>query len=137
MIIGLDPGTHGAIAALKDGEVVLLEPGNGSVSMFRFGQACGAIGATLAVMGIPTTFVLPRSWQQYHGIGPTPDAARQRAAQLYPQIAPRLSRKADGNRADALLIAAYGQRALAKPSNVTHLAGHHHLRREDVEAASG
>jgi hypothetical protein len=81
MILGLDPGTHGAIAALAGGEVVLLEdlpvhvlaakgrgdraeldihtlhaliaelgpiehafvervtarPGNGSVSMFRFG----------------------------------------------------------------------------------------------------
>jgi len=132
MILGFDPGTHGAIAALDGGEVALLEdlpihmlaakgkgdraeldvhtlhgliadlgpiehafvekvtarPGNGSVSMFRFGQACGAIGATLAVMGIPTTYVLPRAWQAYHGIGPAPDAARQRAVQLYPVIGP-------------------------------------------------
>jgi crossover junction endodeoxyribonuclease RuvC len=155
IVIGLDPGTHGAIAALHGNAVSLLadlpvhviaakgrgdraeldvhalhgliaelgpiehafiekvtaRPGNGSVSMFRFGQACGAIYATLAVMGIPLTYVLPRVWQAHHGIGPTPDAARQRAAQLYPQIAPQLARKADGNRADALLIAAYGRQA--------------------------
>jgi crossover junction endodeoxyribonuclease RuvC len=153
MILGLDPGTHGAIAALAGDKVVLLEdlpvhvlaakgrgdraeldvhtlhamiadlgpiehaylervtarPGNGSVSMFRFGQACGTVYATLAVMTIPITYVLPRVWQRHHGIGPTPDAARQRAVQLYPQIASRLARKADGNRADALLIARYGQ----------------------------
>jgi crossover junction endodeoxyribonuclease RuvC len=155
MIIGIDPGTSGAIAALDRGEVVLLadlpvhtvsakgrgdraeldihtlhalitglgpiehafvekvaaRPGNGSVSMFRFGQACGAIYATLAVIGIPITLVLPKAWQRHHGIGPSSEAARQRAVQLYPQIAPRLARKADANRADALLIANYGQRA--------------------------
>jgi crossover junction endodeoxyribonuclease RuvC len=181
MILGLDPGTHGAIAALEGGEVALLEdlpvhmlaakgrgdraeldihtlhvliadlgpiehafvekvtarPGNGSVSMFRFGQACGAIGATLAVMGISTTYVLPQVWQRHHGIGPTSDAARQRAVQLYPQSAPRLVRKADGNRADALLIAAYGRHVLAKPGGIAHLAGHHRTRHEDVEAATG
>jgi crossover junction endodeoxyribonuclease RuvC len=181
MIIGLDPGTHGAVAALDDCKVVLLEdlpvhtltakgrghraeldvhalhalhtnlgpikhafiervtarPGNGSVSMFRFGQTCGVIYATLAVMMIPTTFVLPRIWQRHHRIGPTPDAARQRAAQLYPGIASRLTKKADANRADALLIASYGRDVLAKPSQITHLAGRHHVRHEDVGAATG
>jgi crossover junction endodeoxyribonuclease RuvC len=161
MILGLDPGTHGAIAALDGGEVALLDdlpvhtlavkgkgaraeldihtlhglivelgpiehafvervtarPGNGSVSMFRFGQAVGIISAVLAVMRIPTTFVLPQVWQRHHGIGPTPDAARQRAAQLCPQIAPQLARKVDGNRADALLIACYGRQAL-EPASV-------------------
>jgi hypothetical protein len=95
------------------------------------------IYATVAVMKIPTTFVMPRTWQRHHGIGPTPDAARQRAAQLYPQIASRLARKADGNRADALLIAAYGQQVLAKPSNIAHIAGHHCARHEDAGAATG
>jgi crossover junction endodeoxyribonuclease RuvC len=181
MIIGFDPGVHGAIAALADGKVVLLDdlpvhvlatrgrenraeldvhtlhgmilnlgsvthaftervtarPGNGSVSMFRFGQSVGVIYAVLAVMGIPVTHVLPKVWQKYHGIGPTPDAARQRAVQLFPQTAPQLRRKADGNRADALLIAAYGQVTLAKGNKITHLAERHHTRREDVEAATG
>jgi crossover junction endodeoxyribonuclease RuvC len=181
MILGIDPGTHGAIAAVRDGEVLLLEdlpvhvlaakgrgdraeldihtlhaliadlgqvqhafmekvaarPGNGSVSMFRFGQAVGAISATLAVMGIPTTYVLPKAWQRHHGIGPTPDAARQRAVQLYPAIVLQMRRKADGNRADALLIASYGQDSLAKANNITHIAGRHYAQHEDVGAATG
>jgi crossover junction endodeoxyribonuclease RuvC len=161
MILGCDPGVHGAIAALDGSEIALLEdlpvhtlaakgrgdraeldvhtlhvmlanlgpiehayvervaarPGNGSVSMYRFGQACGAIYATLVVMGVPITFVQPRIWQAHFGVGPTPDAARQRAAQLYPAIAARLSRKIDGNRADALLIARYGAATPARSRN--------------------
>jgi crossover junction endodeoxyribonuclease RuvC len=181
LILGLDPGTHGAIAALENDDIALLEdlpvhmlaakgrgdraeldahglhrliagigpiahafvekvgarPGNGSVSMFRFGMACGVVYATLAAMEIPTTFVLPRAWQRYHGIGPSADAARQRAVQLYPKLAPRLARKADGNRADALLIAAYGQHALTKSSNTIHIAEHHYAQHEDAFATTG
>jgi crossover junction endodeoxyribonuclease RuvC len=161
MIIGIDPGTSGAIAALDRGEVALLadlpvhtvsakgrgdraeldvhtlhaliarlgpiehafvekvgaRPGQGVTSMFRFGQACGAIYATLAVMRIPITLVQPKVWQRHHGIGPTPDAARQRAVQLYPQAAAQLARKRDGNRGDALLIAAYGRHTLELAPN--------------------
>jgi crossover junction endodeoxyribonuclease RuvC len=182
MILGIDPGIHGAIAALNGREVALLadlpvhvlaakgrgdraeldvhtlhsliaelgpiehafvekvaaRPGNGSVSMFRFGQACGAIYATLVVMGIPITLVLPRVWQSHHGIGPTPDAARQRAVQLYPALAPRFARKADGNRADALLLAAHGRhvRELAWPGSTTHMRDRHHDRDADAGVAT-
>ena len=62
----------------------------------------------LVTMGVPLTFVLPQVWQKHHGVGPAPDAARQRAAQLYPAIAPQLARKRDEHRADALLLAAFG-----------------------------
>jgi crossover junction endodeoxyribonuclease RuvC len=161
IVIGLDPGVHGAIAALNGHEVALLEdlpvhvlaakgrgdraeldvhtlhrliadlgpiehayvervgarPGNGSVSMYRFGVACGAIYATLAVLRIPISFVLPQVWQRHHGIGPAPEAARQRAVQLYPTLAPRLARKADANRADSLLIASYGRQLLELAPN--------------------
>jgi crossover junction endodeoxyribonuclease RuvC len=131
MLAGLGQIEHALV------EKVGARLGQGVTSMFRFGQACGAMYATLVTMGIPVTFVLPRTWQAHHHIGPTPDAAPQRAAQLYPQIALRLARKVDGNRADALLIAAYAQDALAKPSNITQIAGHHHMRHEDAGAATG
>jgi crossover junction endodeoxyribonuclease RuvC len=182
MILGLDPGTSGAIAALDGHEVALLadlpvhmlaakgrgdraeldvhtlhtliaglgpiehvfvervaaRPGNGSVSMFRFGQACGAIYATLVVLGISITLVQPKAWQRHHGIGPTPDAARQRAVQLYPAIAPRLARKADGNRADALLIADYGRRRLLEDPATPHAQREQRpLTRENVGNITG
>ena len=54
------------------------------------------------------TFATPQEWQRFQHIGAAPDAARQRAVQLYPQLAPMLARKKDHNRADALLLAVYG-----------------------------
>jgi crossover junction endodeoxyribonuclease RuvC len=95
-------------------EKVAARPGQGTVSMFRFGFAYGAITGLLVALGVPLTLVQPKDWQRQCGIGPAPDAARQRAAQLFPAVAPQLSRKADCHRADALLIAAFGQRLAAQ-----------------------
>jgi crossover junction endodeoxyribonuclease RuvC len=89
-------------------ERIAARPGQGVTSMFRFGMAYGSILGVLAAMDVPLTLVLPTHWQRHHGCGPAPDAARQRATQLYPDVADRLGRKKDGNRADALLLAAYG-----------------------------
>jgi crossover junction endodeoxyribonuclease RuvC len=89
-------------------ERVAARPGQGVTSMFRFGMAYGSILGVLAALDVPLTLVLPTHWQRHHGCGPAPDAARQRATQLYPAMADRLARKKDGNRADALLLAAYG-----------------------------
>ena len=47
LITGIGPVEHAFV------EKVAAMPGNGSVSMFRFGQACGSIYATLVVLGIP------------------------------------------------------------------------------------
>jgi crossover junction endodeoxyribonuclease RuvC len=89
-------------------EDVAARPGQGVVSMFRFGYAAGAIAGLVTALQFPVTFVPPRMWQKAIGIGPLPDEARQRAGQLYPGIAGRLVRKKDCNRADAILIARYG-----------------------------
>lgn len=83
-------------------------PKQGVTSMFRFGVSFGAIQGIVAALGIPMTLVQPKTWQGFHRCGPSPDAARQRGVQLYPSVAPLLARKMDANRADALLIAAYG-----------------------------
>jgi crossover junction endodeoxyribonuclease RuvC len=83
-------------------------PKQGVTGMFRFGVSFGAIQGIVAALGIPFTLVLPRQWQSFHHCGPSPDGARQRAVQLYPATAIDLARKRDANRADALLIAAYG-----------------------------
>jgi crossover junction endodeoxyribonuclease RuvC len=104
-------------------EKVSARPGQGTVSMFRFGVAFGSITGLLVAMGVPLTFVQPKEWQKYHAVGPAPDAARQRATQLYPQITPLLMRKADGNRADALLLANFGlHRLTAGSKQVTSVA---------------
>jgi crossover junction endodeoxyribonuclease RuvC len=83
-------------------------PRQGLTSTWRFGVSFGQLQGVVVAMGMPLTLVRPQTWQRFHGCGPGPDAARQRAGQLYPSIVRLLARKADANRADALLIAAYG-----------------------------
>jgi crossover junction endodeoxyribonuclease RuvC len=93
-------------------ERVAARPGQGVSSMFRFGYSAGAVAGMVAGLQLSHSFVLPIAWQRSVGCGPSPDAARQRAAQLYPQIAPQLCRKKDAGRADAILIAHAGRKLL-------------------------
>jgi crossover junction endodeoxyribonuclease RuvC len=90
-------------------EQVNAMPMQGVTGVFRFGYAAGSLYGVLVAHDVPVTFVRPQDWQKHHRIGPTPDAARQRAVQLYPALASRLARKCDHHRADALLLAQYGR----------------------------
>jgi crossover junction endodeoxyribonuclease RuvC len=76
--------------------------------MFKFGFGAGAVYGLVIGLQLPCTFILPQAWQRAAGCGPSPDAARQRASQLYPSVAAKLTRKRDGGRADAILIARAG-----------------------------
>lgn len=85
-------------------------PGQGVSSMFNFGMGFGVIQGVLAGAGIPYQLVTPQSWKKRAGlVGKDKDMARTVAQQLYPG-AP-LGRKKDIGRADAILIARFGQRA--------------------------
>jgi crossover junction endodeoxyribonuclease RuvC len=99
-------------------EQVAARPGQGTVSMFRFGQTFGRIEGVVATLQLPYSMILPQRWQKLIGCGPSPDAARQRAGQLYPEIAPKLTRKKDGGRADAILIARAGLLTLNQTTRI-------------------
>jgi crossover junction endodeoxyribonuclease RuvC len=99
-------------------EKVAARPGQGVVSMFKFGHCAGAVYGLVAGLQLPCSFVLPQAWQRAAGIGPSPDAARQRAAQLYPAIASQLTRKRDAGRADAILIARHGLQLVGSTRSV-------------------
>jgi hypothetical protein len=77
--------------------------------MFRFGYSAGAIYGLIVGL-LPCSYLLPKKWQRAAGVGPLPDAARQRAAQLYRLAAPHLTRKLDAGRVDAIMIAYAGLR---------------------------
>ena len=88
-------------------------PGQGTVSMFSFGQTYGALLAILASLDIPTHEVTPQAWKRHHGlIGQDKSAAVELANKLYPTLHIPVTR--DG-RADALLIALYGLAELGAP----------------------
>lgn len=96
------------------GEPVTLErvasmPGQGVASMFKFGRVVGSIEGVLAACGCPVRYVTPQTWKKCFSLPREKDAARMRAIQLFPSLAPVLSRKKDDGRAEALLIALYGK----------------------------
>jgi hypothetical protein len=69
---------HGVI------EQVAARPGQGTVSMFRFGYTAGAIAGLVAGLQLPYSFLLPKIWQKTSGTGPSPDQARKRALEHLP-----------------------------------------------------
>lgn len=96
-------------------EQVASMPKQGVSTTFKFGYGVGQIHAAVALAGIPYTLVTPPTWKKHHRLirpkqskTEAKEASRRRAQQLFPALASHLSRKKDADRAEALLIAAYG-----------------------------
>lgn len=87
--------------------------GQGGSASFNFGQADGAVRATIQCQGIPILEVYPQTWKTYMQLtGKGPDgekldkgAALRLARSMFPAWADALARAKDNGRADALLIA--------------------------------
>tara|TARA_B100001250_G_scaffold62945_1_gene49408 strand:+ start:2883 stop:3377 length:495 start_codon:yes stop_codon:yes gene_type:complete len=89
-------------------EQVSAMPGQGVTSMFNFGQSFGAIKGICAAMQLPIFFVRPAKWKKYFNlINSQKDASRTKVIEIFPKISPILSKKKDGNKADAILIASF------------------------------
>lgn len=86
-------------------ESVHAMPGQGVVSMFRFGVAVGTINAICKLCG-GLELVEPAVWKAYFLLpGDDKEASRQMALQLFPETGHLLARKKDHNRAEAELLA--------------------------------
>lgn len=89
-------------------EQVSAMPGQGVSSMFSFGVSYGVVQGVLSALNIPFVLVTPQAWKKRAGlIHAEKDKARTTAQQLFPSA--DLSRKKDTGRADALLIARFGE----------------------------
>jgi len=85
-------------------------PGQGSTSMFSFGKSAGKVEGVLATLSIPFMQPTPQSWKRRAGaLKKEKDFTRTLAIQLYPAYAELFERKKDVGRADAVLIARYGE----------------------------
>jgi len=78
-------------------------------SMFRFGQGYGAIQMALAGHKIPTRLVTPAKWKSHFGLSRDKGVSRGLAMQRFPEQSQMFSRVKDDGRAEAALIALYGQ----------------------------
>ena len=85
-------------------------PGQGVGSMFSLGMSFwGAVGVVVA-LGIELHLAAPQEWKAHFKLNRDKELARALASRLYPAV--DLSRKKDHGKAEALLIARYGQEVL-------------------------
>lgn len=107
-------GATGCQVALEN---VHAMPGQGVTAMFNMGVGLGLWRGIITTLKLPFTFVEPVVWKKEMGIikGANKGESIVRAAQLFPTA--DLARKKDDGRADALLMAEFLRRRMAKASD--------------------
>lgn len=96
---------QGAVAFV---EQVGAMPGQGVSSMFAFGEAFGLVKGVLAGMSIPFSSVTPGKWKKALLLNAGKDGSRAKAAALWPKHAGEFRRVKDDGKAEAALIAHWG-----------------------------
>ena len=111
---------HAQLALILDGwathqglrcviERVASMPGNGHAGAFTFGRAAGVVIGAVAAHFIPIVEVAPTVWKRVMKTPTDKDGARLRASELLPRHAALWTLKKHDGRAEAALIALYGQ----------------------------
>ena len=91
-------------------ESVTSMPGQGVTGMFGFGRSLGVIEGVLAGLAVKTEFVRPQAWKKHFNLTKKPkDASRTLVIQRWPESSYDFRLKKHGGRADAALIALYGE----------------------------
>jgi crossover junction endodeoxyribonuclease RuvC len=90
--------------------------GNTMHSQGSLMRSRGAVESVLDCLRLRAEVVQPQTWKRFYGLIGSKDKADAVAValRLYPQAAPRLARKKDHNRGDALLIAHFAKRQLVQ-----------------------
>ena len=108
---------QGVAAAIKElnpthavVEKVGAMPNQGVSSMFTFGRAAGLIEGALAALNVPVTYVTPQAWMKATQCGKGKDAIRHRCMELHPEHQQLFARVKDSGRADATMMAYYGNK---------------------------
>jgi crossover junction endodeoxyribonuclease RuvC len=108
---------QGVAAAIKElnpthaiVEKVGAMPNQGVTSMFAFGRAAGIIEGALAALNVPVTYVTPQAWMKATQCGKGKDAIRHRCMELHPEHQQLFARVKDSGRADATMMAYYGNK---------------------------
>lgn len=103
---------HDKVAVMVVLEQVGSMPGQGVSSMFSLGHTAGAIEGMIVALGLPHHMVAPATWKAKFKLTKQDKAAARALAQRWYPDAP-LAREKDHNRAEAILLARYGQEEFA------------------------
>lgn len=91
-------------------ERVGARPGEAPSGAFSFGYTSGVIAGVLGALGVPVSLPSPVTWKRAMNLGADKDLSRSRAIDMFPSMAGKLKRKSDHDRAEALLLAAWGKK---------------------------
>lgn len=108
LVLGLTRPGDAVLAVIED---VHMGMGPGAAARSSLDLNRGRIEAVLELLRVTVHAVPPRVWQRWYGIKAKGDAL-DKARALYPLAESHLARKKDHNRADALLLAHFGQRTM-------------------------
>lgn len=81
----------------------------GGSGIFSLGDTYGLCRAYPPIMGIRVVTVMPAAWKKKLGLSADKEVCRAAAIEAFPNSYDSLKRKMDHNRAEALLIAKYGE----------------------------
>lgn len=98
-------------------EHVSAMPGQGTTSMFTFGQNFGFIQGVLTAYGIPFELVRPQKWKKEFSITGDKNSSIAVCKRLFPNVSllrTERCRKEDDGMAEALLMAEYARRKLGR-----------------------
>lgn len=87
-------------------------PKQGVSSSFNFGEGYGALKMAIAAHHIPVQFITPAIWKKHFGLSSDKGLSRGLASNRFPANAKDFIRVKDDGRAEAALLALYGQEKL-------------------------
>jgi len=87
-------------------------PKQGVSSTFRFGEGYGALQMAVVAHGLTLHYVTPGRWKKHFGLSRDKGVSRSLATQQFPLNAQDFKRVKDDGRAEAAMIALYGQQKL-------------------------
>lgn len=93
-------------------EEVASRPKEGVVSVFRFGFVTGLVTGVIAAHHIPPVFTPPSVWKGLMNLSSNKNLSRAKASTLFPDMAEKFKRVKDDGRAEAALLAFFGERFL-------------------------
>lgn len=100
-------------------EKVAARPNQGAASTFRFGQGYGAIEMALAGHMWERYYVTPPVWKKHFGLSKDKGVSRALASQRFPRYADLFARVKDDGRAEAALLALWGQEVVLPKMGLT------------------
>lgn len=93
-------------------EEVASSPQQGIVSAFNFGRSFGILVGALAAHDIKTHFVKSQIWKSIFNLPREKEASLEKALEFFPGQSEYFKRAKDDGRAEAALIAKFGERFL-------------------------